>query len=73
MIGIELLELANGVSALEEHAEDEELNEYINNARDFILYVLKEENIIKKDSYPYSYADDILCHLLKGRLKTVDK
>ena len=69
MIGIELSELAKGVSLLEEHADDKELNEFVNGLREFILHILRRDDAVTMESKPYSYVDDIICHLLTGRLK----
>ena len=69
MIGIELSELAKGVSLLEEYADDKELNEFVNGLREFVLYILKKDDVVTMESKPYSYVDDIICHLLTGKLK----
>ena len=69
MIGIELSELAKGVSLLEEYADDEELNECVNGLREFVLYILRRDDTVTMASKPYSYVDAIICHLLTGRLK----
>ena len=69
MIGIELSELAKGLSLLEEHAEDEELNECVNGLREFVLDILRRDDAATMESKPYSYIDAIICHLLTGKLK----
>jgi len=69
MIGIELSELAKGVSLLEEYADDKELNECVNGLREFVLYTLRRDDAVTMESKPYSYVDAIICHLLAGKLK----
>ena len=69
MIGIELSELAKGVSLIEEHADDKELNEFVNGLREFVLYILRRDDAVTMASKPYSYVDAIICHLLTGKLK----
>ena len=69
MIGLELSELAKGVSLLEEHADDKELNEFVNGLRESVLHILRRDDAATMESKPYSYVDAIICHLLTGKLK----